>query len=856
MQFRYSVAGFVLAATTSFVPVASAIAAESAITASYDLPAQDLSSALNTVRRISGTNIVFDNEDVRQRKAPRLAGNFTPEEAVRRLLEGSGLVVRNTKSAIIIGRAGTPRSPDQVETAEQEITVTGSRIKGARLASPEIRIDRGDIQRAGFGDLGEAVRSIPQNFGGGQNPGVGKGARSGANTNDNVTGGSAVNLRGLGADATLTLLNGHRLSFGGSAQGIDISGIPTEAIERVEIIPDGSSALYGSDAVAGVVNVILRRSFDGVTANARVGTATDGGGTSQLYQIVAGKQWRSGNLLVAYGFRRNEEVDAEDRDYTNYLPEPYPLIKGQRVHSALVSGSQSLFDDVRFSLDATFVDRAMDGSYNTNNILSVSHTTDRSLSISPSLTIPVDDNWSLSVASTYARSRNRRQTASSSNGTIFLREDFCYCHSLHAVEAYLEGSALSLPAGDVRAVLGAGYRKNRYRVHGRSSANGDQFVTTGGDQSDTYAFGEIQIPVISGLNETAFAKALTISVAGRYDRYNYSGSVTTPKIGLIYSPNNAVDLKFSWGRSFKAPTLASIYQTQYAYLLPLTYFGRSDAAPDESVLYLDGGSTSLRPERATTWTATVAFHPQSLPGLNADLSYFRVKYIDRVRTPIGFYPEALSPNYANYVTLNPSEEALQAAINGASGGFLNYTAGAYDPASVLYLIDNRNMNVAAQKIEGVDVNLSYRLDLHDGALVTALNGSWLRSRQKNGSAFPYFDLAGTIWNPPHFRSRASVGWEGNSAEAFVYFNYIGGVEDRRAALPIGGRSMFTVDLSLSYRTPTSGGFPNGFRIGLSVENLFDKRPPYLAPAPFTEPYDSTNYSPMGRFVALSLSQSF
>src|SRR3546814_15488234 len=66
---------------------------------------------------------------------------------------------------------------------------------------------------------------------------------------------------------------------------------------------------------------------------------------------------------------------------------------------------------------------------------------------------------------------------------------------------------------------------------------------------------------------------------------NYSGSVTTPKIGLIYSPNNAVDLKFSWGRSFKAPTLASIYQTQYAYLLPLTYFGRSDAAPDESALY-------------------------------------------------------------------------------------------------------------------------------------------------------------------------------------------------------------------------------------------------------------------------------
>src|SRR3546814_5282255 len=73
--------------------------------------------------------------------------------------------------------------------------------------------DREEIQRAGFGDLGEALRALPQNFSGGQNPGVGKGARSGANTNDNVTGGSSVNLRGLGPDATLTLLNGHRLSL-------------------------------------------------------------------------------------------------------------------------------------------------------------------------------------------------------------------------------------------------------------------------------------------------------------------------------------------------------------------------------------------------------------------------------------------------------------------------------------------------------------------------------------------------------------------------------------------------------------------------------------------------------------------
>src|SRR3546814_3559474 len=113
--------------------------------------------------------------------------------------------------------------------------------------------------------------SLPQNFGGGQNPGVGIGAIGGGLTNRNVTGGSAVNLRGLGPDATLTLLNGHRISFGGLAQGVDISTIPTDVVERVEIVPDGASALYGSDAVAGVVNVIFRRSLDGLSIRTRLG---------------------------------------------------------------------------------------------------------------------------------------------------------------------------------------------------------------------------------------------------------------------------------------------------------------------------------------------------------------------------------------------------------------------------------------------------------------------------------------------------------------------------------------------------------------------------------------------------------
>src|SRR3546814_12720369 len=101
--------------------------------------------------------------------------------------------------------------------------------------------------------------------------------------------------------------------------------------------------------------------------------------------------------------------------------------------------------------------------------------------------------------------------------------------------------------------------------------------------------------------------------------------------------------------------------------------------------------------------------------------------------------------------------------------------------------------------------------------------------------FPFLTLcrSGTVWNPPHFRSRASIGLQTPSIEAFTYLNYIGGVDDRRTTQVVAGKSMFTIDLSISYRTTNVGGL-SGFRFGLSVENLLNRKPQYFAPAPFSE----------------------
>lgn len=161
--------------------------------------------------------------------------------------------------------------------------------------------------------VAEALRTLPQNFGGGQNPGVGFNVP--ATSGEDIGGGSSVNLRGLGSDATLTLLDGRRVSYNAAHQSVDISAIPFNAIARIDVVPDGSSALFGSDAVAGVVNVILRRDLNGFEMSARVGGSTDGGNFEQQYSATGGRTWAGGGLLLAYEYGSNSRITDDQRSY-------------------------------------------------------------------------------------------------------------------------------------------------------------------------------------------------------------------------------------------------------------------------------------------------------------------------------------------------------------------------------------------------------------------------------------------------------------------------------------------------------------------------------------------------------------
>ena len=167
-----------------------------------------------------------------------------------------------------------------------KVNVTGSNIRRAdtETAAPIETITRQDIQASGLQTISDVVRQITANNNGSISP---------AFTNGFSASGSAVSLRGLGPNNTLVLLNGRRLAnFGladdGRVSYVDLQQIPFDAVERIEILKDGASAIYGSDAVAGVVNVILRQQYTGVTATATAGTTSNGEGNQYQGAITMG----------------------------------------------------------------------------------------------------------------------------------------------------------------------------------------------------------------------------------------------------------------------------------------------------------------------------------------------------------------------------------------------------------------------------------------------------------------------------------------------------------------------------------------------------------------------------------------
>ncbi|HWS66552.1 MAG TPA: TonB-dependent receptor [Steroidobacteraceae bacterium] len=174
--------------------------------------------------------------------------------------------------------------------------MTGSHIRGVETAGSKlIVIGRDQIDASGYGRVEDVLATVTQNFnranGAVQEPGF-----------FNLNHGAEVQLRGLGVGTTLTLVNGQRQGASGwQGSFTDVSTIPVSAIERIEILPEGTAALYGSDAIGGVVNIILRKNFEGIEARVR-GSTTDSEATERSAALLAGHAGARGNVLAGFQF--------------------------------------------------------------------------------------------------------------------------------------------------------------------------------------------------------------------------------------------------------------------------------------------------------------------------------------------------------------------------------------------------------------------------------------------------------------------------------------------------------------------------------------------------------------------------
>ena len=816
----------------------------------YDLKAQSLASAIQAVALRSGRTILAPASLLAGKQAAPLKGDYTAADAVRALLVGSGLDLIETNGGLVVREAHGVRGALDGTAAQAstvtEVMITGSRIRGGPQAAPVEVITRSDIERTGYTDVGDVIRSLPEDFGGGQNPGVAPGATVGGPANQNFDNGSTINLRGIGSDATLVLIDGQRLSADGLFGAADISVIPLQAISRIDVVTDGASALYGSDAVAGVVNFIPRKDYNGAELSETWGASTRGGGFDQTYSGLAGGTWGTGHALATVEYNHQEPILADQRDFTSTAAPTDPLLQGQNRLSVFANAGQDLTPWATFNLDGLYSQRETGNNFRYGigdpaeiNVESVS-----SYFAAPSLTFALPDAWSavLSGATSGTRSRDNL-------GYAGVESDGVTTNHANSLEVSANGDAVSLPSGTVKLAVGAGFLADDfdYAVTGEAAEPASRKVG--------YVFGEADVPLVRPDASRLGLNRLDLTLAGRIEHYSDFGTTSNPKVGLRYEPAPGLALRATWGTSFKAPQFEEEAQPVAAYLFPAQLLG----GPPGQALLARGGNDHLQPERSKSWTVGFDWSPPQVRSLTVSLTYFNIDYTDRIILPFATEADALSnPTNAPFIITDPTA-AQQAAAIAAAPSVINYTGQAYDPSQVVALLEGREINASAQLIDGVDVSIKNRFVLPLGALDAFGRASWLHIQQQLAAGAPYQTITGTLFNPPTAKIRAGLSWTYGGFTSTGVLNWIAGETDNGVTPNVPISAWTTVDLNLTYRFGRLAPQLPGLETTLAITNLFDRPPPFAGGAGVQGPgyfYDSTNVSAVGRFVSLSLRQRF
>lgn len=852
-------------------------------------------------------------------------------------------------------QAQQPATSDNTQVSGMErVQITGSRInlRQEQLTGvgPVTVIDAETIQRSGAISVETLLQRLPSSAGTAGN-------QTSAYWTSNGYGTTQVNLRGLGIDRTLVLLNGRRVVSGGTGanSSVDLNMIPVAMIERIEVLKDGASAIYGADAVAGVVNIITKKAFDGVEASVRFGRTERGDGDEKSADLVWGSRGERGSLMASLNYSESGEVNLASRApcslfedegelvcsgssstiggrarladgrRVNFNQDPNGNPRGFETYSAAkhaynsnpflnavnpikrigvsAFGNTRLTDSVDMFTELMFTNRksrqlATPGAIGVYRPIEIaaSHPTNptgqnltlerrRVAEVGPrhffqetntfrivaGLKGALGEKWDWSASLNWGRNTGvdgmtniinlDRVDATLNAATCGKSPTAAPCGNylgygnlspavleyIHfttrdhggndqkSFNASVSGELFSLRAGPVGFASGFEYRREKgWRdpdsliVSG--AANTPAMDPIAGEYSAREIFAELSVPLLAKL---PLVQSLTMNAAARYSDYSLFGSQGTYKLGLDWQVIPSLKMRANRSTAFRVPNVpelfggvsegnltttdpcnnwntldpnSAVYKNCQASGVPVGYrqFG-------PSILTTGGGNQKLEPEEADTFTVGLVWTPSR--ALTLTLDYFNIEIDNAIETV-------------------PGSTKLSVCYNspGLSHIFCRPSSFTRDPRTgEINFLSSQPENAAQQKVAGLDFGAMYDFSLFGWA--SSLTADVSRLNRFDVTPFPggeVIEYAGKITGGrgsyAKWRSTASLTSSSGPWSGSYTVQYIGKAEDINAAPEdIGSHAP-----SIAYHNASvKYAFNKAMAVSFGVDNLFDKRAPYI-----------------------------
>lgn len=780
----------------------------------------------------------------------------------------------------------TGRSESRLgEDSSGEIVVTGSLIRGLPkeyVASPVFTYGQADIVQSGAGSVSEYMLTIPQNFAGDLSDfgtsAAGIGTTLGNGTTYNQYDGFAgFALRGLASDATLTLLNGRRMASVGMIEAPTVSVIPSALIERIDIIPDGASATYGADAVAGVVNIVTRKPKDGVELRLRGSTTTETGSKNWEASALAGHSWGSGSVYGMAMYQRRAAY-IEDPIVVSNTPLQITQLPNEDI-SGFYGGVRQEAGDFTFSVDASRFQRDRDAVINypgdpDDNRFYTTRTT--GYSVYGNVHWQAGSATSIDLNIDYGRNRT--------NSALFRgippygppSTGYEYKNTLFVAELSGQTELATLPAGPVLLAGGMQYRKETMRTDAAIFFN-----ENGGTRKAKSAFGEVNVPIVGPGQEVPLIRSLTLSAAARYEDLGFDDALA-PKVGLRWQVNRSIALRGTYARSFLVPRFrdtigiaeqVSFWNYPYAFLDPAD---QNPALPagNALVMFRAGANPDLQTQNADTFTLGVDLTPTFIPNLSIKAGYYRIKISGRIVTPS--QDDSVSvPDLQVFNAQNPGRDLVDGIVNNrvtfrwfATGiPFVNggrtviYNSASQIPANLLssvqVIADIRPQNFAVESTDGFDLDLTWRTRLLGGDAALHLTGQYILNLSLKAAGGTAVSRLDGYAQPSDLRLNGTVVWGRDGFSVGSVVNYVDGFTDNRPGEParqIGSFTTASLFFGFDLGRLTSAPWLADSEVQLVVANVFDQRPPRIVDGVLG--FDPYNNPPTPRTVGLVLTKRF